>query len=89
MVNNHFACIGSLDLRFGRWDTTIPWQMSIPWISHLPSSLGKTNNARILNFQDVENYINNAVSILETPRMPWHDVGFRVLPLWCMVLTHL
>ena len=36
------------------------------------------NNARVLDFQDVSNYIDNVVSILETPRMPWHEVGYPV-----------
>lgn len=34
------------------------------------------NNARVLDFQDVPNYVSNAVSIQETARMPWHDVKF-------------
>ena len=33
------------------------------------------NNARVLDFQQVDHYVNNMVSILETPRMPWHDVS--------------
>lgn len=32
------------------------------------------NNARLLDFQQVDNYVSNQVSILEAPRMPWHDV---------------
>ena len=40
------------------------------------------NNARVLDFKDVPNYTSNAVSILETARMPWHDVSF----LKCIVI---
>lgn len=36
------------------------------------------NNARVLDFQDVPNYVSNAVSILETARMPWHDVSSEI-----------
>jgi len=32
------------------------------------------NNARVLDFQQVDNYVSNTVSILDTGRMPWHDV---------------
>ena len=32
------------------------------------------NNARILDFQDVPDYISNGLSALESARMPWHDV---------------
>lgn len=34
------------------------------------------NNARIMDFQDVYNYASNGLSILESARMPWHEVGF-------------
>lgn len=27
-----------------------------------------------MDFQDVGNYVSNSLSILETARMPWHDV---------------
>jgi phospholipase D1/2 len=37
------------------------------------------NNARVLDFQDVSNYVSNAVSIMDTARMPWHDVSFKVV----------
>lgn len=77
MVDNHLACIGGLDLCFGRWDTH-----NHPLADAHPTDFSRTlfpgqdyNNARHLDFQDVGNYISNAVSILETPRMPWHDVS--------------
>lgn len=77
MVDNHLACIGGLDLCFGRWDTH-----NHPLADVHPTDFSRTlfpgqdyNNARCLDFEDVGNYISNAVSILETPRMPWHDVS--------------
>lgn len=77
VVDNHLACIGGLDFCFGRWDTH-----NHPLADAHPTDFARTlfpgqdfNNARFLDFQDVQNYISNAVSILEMPRMPWHDVG--------------
>lgn len=77
MVDNHAACIGGLDLCFGRWDTH-----NHPLADAHPTDFARTlfpgqdyNDARYLDFQDVQNYVSNAVSILETPRMPWHDVS--------------
>jgi phospholipase D1/2 len=32
------------------------------------------NNARIMDFHSVDNYVSNTLSILEYGRMPWHDV---------------
>ncbi|KAG6333866.1 hypothetical protein ID866_5221 [Astraeus odoratus] len=80
VVDNHFACIGGLDLCFGRWDTH-----NHPLADVHPTDFSLTlfpgqdyNNARVLDFQDVSNYVSNAVSVLETPRMPWHDVHMTI-----------
>ncbi|KAF7980984.1 hypothetical protein HWV62_35794 [Athelia sp. TMB] len=76
VVDNVRACIGGLDLCFGRWDTH-----NHPLADVHPTDFARTlfpgqdyNNARVLDFQDVPNYVSNAVSILDTARMPWHDV---------------
>jgi phospholipase D1/2 len=76
VVDNHLGCIGGLDMCFGRWDTH-----NHPLSDAHPTDFSRTifpgqdyNNARFLDFQDVANYVSNIVSILETPRMPWHDV---------------
>ncbi|KAF8129820.1 hypothetical protein EV363DRAFT_1399636 [Boletus edulis] len=80
VVDNHLACIGGLDLCFGRWDTH-----NHPLADVHPTDFARTlfpgqdyNNARVLDFQDVASYVSNAVSILETPRMPWHDVHMTI-----------
>lgn len=94
IVDNHRACIGGLDLCFGRWDThnqyvhrLPPMNLNLnsrfsPLADVHPTNFSNTlfpgqdyNNARILDFQHVDNYASNAVSILETARMPWHDVS--------------
>ncbi|KIP04639.1 hypothetical protein PHLGIDRAFT_75578, partial [Phlebiopsis gigantea 11061_1 CR5-6] len=77
VVDNHRACIGGLDLCFGRWDTH-----NHPLADVHPTNFADTlfpgqdyNNARVLDFkQDVSNYTNSTLSLLDTPRMPWHDV---------------
>ncbi|KAJ6632257.1 phospholipase D/nuclease [Mycena sp. CBHHK59/15] len=76
VVDNHYACIGGLDLCFGRWDThTHPLADVHPTDFSLTVFPGQDyNNARIMDFQNVYNYASNALSSLESPRMPWHDV---------------
>lgn len=76
VVDNHRACVGGLDLSFGRWDThTHPLADVHPTDFSLTLFPGQDyNNARLLDFQHVQNYASNMVSILESPRMPWHDV---------------
>ncbi|KAI0064970.1 phospholipase D/nuclease [Artomyces pyxidatus] len=76
VVDNHRACIGGLDICFGRWDTN-----NHPLADAHPTDFSRTlfpgqdyNNARISDFQDVYNYISGTISVLESPRMPWHDV---------------
>ena len=76
VVDQHRACIGGLDLCFGRWDThTHPLADVHP--THFAETLfpGQDyNNARVLDFQEVKQYANNGISVLDTARMPWHDV---------------
>ncbi|GJE90640.1 phospholipase D [Phanerochaete sordida] len=76
VVDQHRACIGGLDLCFGRWDThTHPLADVHP--THFAETLfpGQDyNNARVLDFKDVSQVANNGISVIDTPRMPWHDV---------------
>ncbi|KAG5221387.1 Phospholipase [Salix suchowensis] len=65
-----------LDLCFGRWDTN-----NHPLADVHPADFSRTlfpgqdyNNARIQDFQNVYEYASNTLSILESARMPWHDV---------------
>ncbi|TEB25730.1 phospholipase D, partial [Coprinellus micaceus] len=76
VVDNHWAAVGGLDLCFGRWDTH-----NHPLADVHPTDFSATlfpgqdyNNARVMDFKDVYNYASNALSILNTGRMPWHDV---------------
>ncbi|KZV71453.1 phospholipase D [Peniophora sp. CONT] len=76
VVDNHRACIGGLDICFGRWDTH-----THPLADVHPTDFSRTlfpgqdyNNARILDFQNVKNFVSGTVDITISPRMPWHDV---------------
>lgn len=76
IIDNQFACIGGLDLCFGRWDT-----QNHPLADIHPTDFRKTlfpgqdyNNARVKDFKDVSNHVSNELNGLETARMPWHDV---------------
>ena len=76
VVDNHYACIGGLDLCFGRWDTHSHPLADVhpanPFATLFPGQ--DYNNARIMDFQDVPNYVSNGLSSIESGRMPWHDV---------------
>ncbi|GAA5871838.1 hypothetical protein JCM3774_000315 [Rhodotorula dairenensis] len=76
VVDNVVACIGGLDICFGRWDTS-----SHPLADVHPTDFSRTlfpgqeyNNARVADFKDVDRWASNQQSRLETPRMPWLDV---------------
>jgi phospholipase D1/2 len=80
VVDNHFACIGGLDLCFGRWDTN-----THPLADVHPTDFSRTlfpgqdyNNARVMDFHNVYDYASNTLSILDTARMPWHDVSLSL-----------
>ncbi|KAH9971268.1 phospholipase D [Russula compacta] len=80
VVDNHRACIGGLDICFGRWDT-----QNHPLADAHPTDFSRTlfpgqdyNNARVTDFLDVSNYVSETISVLETPRMPWHDVHMTI-----------
>ncbi|KAF8151528.1 phospholipase D [Crassisporium funariophilum] len=76
VIDNHYAAIGGLDLCFGRWDTH-----THPLADVHPTDFSKTlfpgqdyNNARVMDFKDVYDYVSNTLSIQDNARMPWHDV---------------
>ena len=33
------------------------------------------NNARLMDFNNVFEFVSNKISIMESARMPWHDVA--------------
>ena len=89
IVDNYVAAIGGLDLCFGRWDTH-----SHPLADVHPTAFERTlfpgqdyNNARVADFKGVKDYVAGTVSILETPRMPWHDVSLIHITMCIPMLT--
>ena len=58
VVDNHYACIGGLDLCFGRWDTHSHPLADVhptdPFATLFPGQ--DYNNARIMDFQHVDNF---------------------------------
>lgn len=120
----HMACVGGLDLCFGRWDTPahpiagMPLAASPSPETHVdldahPVDFSATlfpgqdyNNARVLgealmtsnmpvltqlhvDFQRVDNFASNQISILETPRMGWHDVHMSLVgPVVLDIVQH-
>jgi phospholipase D1/2 len=81
VIDNHRACIGGLDICFGRWDT-----QNQPLADAHPTDFSRTlfpgqdyNNARITDFRDVSSYVSETISVAESPRMPWQDVRLLVL----------
>jgi phospholipase D1/2 len=90
VVDNHRACIGGLDICFGRWDT-----QNHPLADAHPTDFSRTlfpgqdyNNARITDFQDVSSYVSETISVLESPRMPWQDVSLLLYSFPQRRLTH-
>lgn len=47
------------------------------------------NNARVLDFQQVDHWASNQVSIQDTARMPWHDVHMTLVgPVVLDIVQH-
>lgn len=77
LVDGKTAFMGGLDLCYGRWDTN-----DHPIADCHPSDLNNIvfpgqdfNNARIMDFQDVQLWENNKLSRKENSRMGWSDVS--------------
>ncbi|KEP49732.1 phospholipase D/nuclease [Rhizoctonia solani 123E] len=91
VVDNKRACIGGLDACFGRWDTH-----NHPLADSHPTDFSRTlfpgqdyNNARVLDFQQVDHYVNTQISSLEIGRMPWHDVHMTLIgPVVLDIVQH-
>ncbi|KAF7195689.1 Phospholipase D1 [Pseudocercospora fuligena] len=77
LIDGHVAFMGGLDLCYGRWDTN---QHSIA-DAH-PTDLNRIvfpgqdyNNARIMDFSDVQHWENNKLDRKYNSRMGWSDVA--------------
>ncbi|KAH8927543.1 phospholipase D/nuclease [Atractiella rhizophila] len=81
VVDNIMACIGGLDICFGRWDThSFPMSDIHPFDFSLTLFPGQDyNNARIQDFQNVDKWASNQQSRTEIGRMPWHDTHMTMV----------
>ena len=80
LVDGKTAFMGGLDLCFGRWDTN-----DHPIADCHPSDLNNIvfpgqdfNNARIMDFQDVQVWENNKLPRKDSSRMGWSDVSISL-----------
>jgi phospholipase D1/2 len=76
-VDNTISCVGGLDICFGRWDTQSHPLSDVHPNDMLTNTLfaGQDyNNARVQDFQQVDDFMSNQQSSLVVGRMPWHDV---------------
>ncbi|RKO96321.1 phospholipase D/nuclease, partial [Caulochytrium protostelioides] len=77
LIDNTIAFMGGLDLCFGRWDTHDHSVVEFPYNSPEACWPGQDySNPRIKDFVNVEQY--NFVSVVNTARMPWHDVSMAI-----------
>ena len=80
LVDGRTAFMGGLDLCYGRWDTN-----QHPIADCHPSNLDDVvfpgqdfNNARIMDFQDVNVWENNKLQRKDSSRMGWSDVSISL-----------
>ncbi|KAK4692964.1 phospholipase D1/2, partial [Lecanoromycetidae sp. Uapishka_2] len=80
LVDGSIAFMGGLDLCHGRWDTN-----QHPLADCHPSNLEDIvfpgqdyNNARIMDFQDVSHYQENALNRKDSSRMGWSDLSISL-----------
>lgn len=75
-IDQQVAFLGGLDLCFGRWD-----RASHPLFDSSPSLWPGIDysNSRVCDFAAVENWTRDSVNRAQVPRMPWHDVGLRIV----------
>ncbi|KAI1497861.1 hypothetical protein F5X99DRAFT_395437 [Biscogniauxia marginata] len=81
IVDYELAFIGGLDLCFGRWDNH-----QHPLSDMHPEGVANEmwpgqdfNNNRVMDFKNVQDWMQNELSKAEYGRMPWHDVAMGVI----------
>ncbi|KAK9776773.1 hypothetical protein AB5N19_10651 [Seiridium cardinale] len=80
LVDRKIAFMGGLDMCFGRWDTN-----SHPIADAHPGNLDATvfpgqdyNNARVFDFEGVDNWNHNQLDRTKNSRMGWSDVSISL-----------
>ena len=81
VIDYALAFIGGLDLCFGRWDNRQhPCADVHPkGVKHEMFPGQDFNNNRIMDFQKVDDWVQNQLSKADYGRMPWHDVAMGVI----------
>ncbi|KAL2807962.1 phospholipase D/nuclease [Aspergillus granulosus] len=77
ICDQQIAFIGGIDLSYGRWDT-----IQHPISDAHPGNLDDIvfpgqdyNNARVMDFKNLDNWEHNRLSRLTTSRMGWQDIS--------------
>lgn len=76
VIDNSVACVGGLDICFGRWDTYNCPLVDAP-IQDLSLSLfpgQDMNDNRVADFVKIDEWLSRQLDRLNLPRMPWNDV---------------
>ncbi|KAI8630463.1 phospholipase D/nuclease [Xylariaceae sp. FL1651] len=80
LVDRHIVFMGGLDMCFGRYDTN-----SHPIADAHPGNLDAIifpgqdfNNARVFDFEDVENWDHNQLDRAKNSRMGWSDIAISL-----------
>ncbi|QRW15556.1 phospholipase [Rhizoctonia solani] len=76
--------------------TSVSYRLGSPLSDCHPTDFSRTlfpgqdyNNARVLDFQQVDHYVNTQISSLEIGRMPWHDVHMTLIgPVVLDIVQH-
>ncbi|KAK3903125.1 hypothetical protein C8A05DRAFT_33162 [Staphylotrichum tortipilum] len=81
IIDYEMAFIGGLDLCFGRWDNH---QHALSDMH--PEAVANEvwpgqdfNNNRVMDFKNVQDWKQNALSKADSGRMPWHDVAMGLI----------
>ncbi|KAH6659345.1 hypothetical protein BKA67DRAFT_652577 [Truncatella angustata] len=91
LVDRKIAFMGGLDMCFGRWDTN-----SHPIADAHPGNLDATvfpgqdyNNARVFDFEGVDNWNHNQLDRTKNSRMGWSDISISLNgPITGFLLDH-
>lgn len=91
LVDRTIAFMGGLDMCFGRWDTN-----SHPIADAHPGDIDATvfpgqdyNNARVFDFEGVDNWNHNQLDRTKSSRMGWSDISISLNgPIVSSLLDH-
>lgn len=77
VIDEAVAFIGGIDLCYGRMDNN-DHRLKDDKKPHFWNGIDYSNS-RIADFTNVADYKRDSISRLNTPRMPWHDLGIMIV----------